>query len=153
VYDSNVGSILLVEADPETCGHWSDGLGTAGHAVLTATAMRDALSTIRDGGIDVVVIDAYDPRVGVVELARAIAEIPDAPPIVLVSGSPSAPEISARIGAAAFLLKPCEPPELVAAISRLVDKPLHPVRAFEDEPTNATRSIDDSERRALGRGA
>ncbi len=136
-----MGSILLVESDPVTCDEWSEALTAAGHAVLVAGAMREALPSIQDGGIDVVVIDAYDPRVGVVELAKSIAELPDAPPLVLVSGSPLAPEISARIGAATFLPKPCELSELVAAISRVVDKPLHPVRAFEDEPTNSTRSF------------
>jgi len=107
--------------------------------VLTAITMREALPVICDGGIEVVVIDAYDPRVGVIELARAIAALPDAPPVVLVSGSPSAPEISARIGAATFLPKPCEPAELVQAIARLVNDH-RPVQVFDDEPTGATRS-------------
>jgi len=134
-----VGSILLVESDPSTCDEWSEALTAAGHSVLAATAMREALPSIRDGGFDVVVIDAYDPRVGVVELARSIAALPDAPPVVLVSGSPSAPEISARIGAATFLPKPCDLADLIAAIGRLVGEPLRPVRAFEDEPTGSTR--------------
>jgi CheY-like chemotaxis protein len=132
VYDLNVGSILLVEADPETCGRWSADLGIAGHAVLTATAMRDALSTIREGGIDVVVIDAYDPCVGVVELAAALERLPDTPPLVLVSGSPAAPEIFA---------KPCEPDELVDVISRLLGQ-LRPVLVLEDEPTGPVRLYD-----------
>lgn len=133
-----VGSILLVESDQETCDGWSAALTVAGHAVLRAITMREALPAIRDGGIDVVVIDAYDPRMGVVELARAIEALPDAPPVVLVSGSPSAPEISARIGAATFLPKPCEPAELVHAIGRLITDH-RPVQVFEDEPTGTTR--------------
>ncbi len=133
-----MGSILLVESDPVTHDGWSLALTNAGHSVLTAITMREALPVICDGGIDVVVIDAYDPRVGVVELARAIAALPDAPPVVLVSGSPSAPEISARIGAATFLPKPCEPGELVDAIRRLVSDH-RPVQVFDDEPTGATR--------------
>jgi len=134
-----VGSILLVESDPVTYDEWAAALTAAGHDVLAAPAMREALPSIKDGGIDVVVIDAYDPKVGVVELARSIAALPDAPPVVLVSGSPSAPEISARIGAATFLPKPCDLPDLVAAIGRLVGEPLRPVRAFEDEPTGTSR--------------
>jgi DNA-binding NtrC family response regulator len=141
VYDFTVGSILLVEADPETCGRWSAELGDAGHSVLTTTAMRDALSTIREGGIDVVVIDAYDPSVGVVELAEALERLPDTPPLVLVSGSPAAPEISARICAAHFLAKPCEPNELVDAVSRLFGQP-RPVLVLEDEPTGPIRIYD-----------
>ena len=116
-------------------------IGEAGHSVLAATAMREALPVIRDGGIDVVVIDAYDPRAGVIELARAIDALPDAPPIILVSGSPDAPEISARIGAAAFLPKPCEASELVTAIARLVGQ-LRPVRIVEDEPTGPVRAFE-----------
>ncbi len=133
-----MGSILLVEADPEISDEWSAALTAAGHSVLKAAVMREALPFICDGGIDAVVIDAYDPRVGVGELARAIAALPDAPPVVLISGSPFAPEISARIGAATFLAKPCELPDLVAAISRLVGEPLRS-RVFEDEPTGSTR--------------
>jgi DNA-binding NtrC family response regulator len=123
-----------------TCDEWSSALSAAGHSVLTTAAMREAMTSIRDGGIDVVVIDAYDPRVGVVELARAISALPDAPPVVLVSGSPSAPEISARIGAATFLTKPCEPSELVAAIGRIVGDPIR-MRTFDDEPTGSTRQF------------
>lgn len=133
-----MGSILLVESDPATYDSWSSALTNAGHSVLTAITMREALPAIRDGGIDVVVIDAYDPRVGVVELARAIAALPDAPPLVLVSGSPAAPEISARIGAATFLPKPCESAELVQAVGRLVSDH-RPTQVFDDEPTGATR--------------
>lgn len=135
-----VGSILLVEADPVTCDQWATAISAAGHSVLSATAMREALPLIREGGIDAVVIDAYDPRHGVMELARSIEALPDAPPIILVSGSPAAPEMSARIGAAAFLPKPCEPSELVALVNRLIGA-LRPVRAFEDEPTGPTRPL------------
>lgn len=135
-----VGSILVVESDPETSEQWSRALAAAGHSILATTAIAEALPLIRDGGIDVVVIDTYDPRLGVVELARGMDALPDAPPIVLVSGSPDAPAISARIGAATFLAKPCEPAELVAIVRRLVGE-LRPVRAFEDEPTGPARHL------------
>jgi DNA-binding NtrC family response regulator len=104
----------------------------AGHEVLVAITMREAFLRISEGGIDAVVVDSYDPRVGVVELARTMTALPDAPPLVLVSPSPHAPEISARIGATAFLPKPCEPGELVAIVDRLTSD-VRPVRMFEDE--------------------
>jgi DNA-binding NtrC family response regulator len=129
-----VGSILLVEPDPETCDRWAAELGAAGHAVISATGLRDALPLIRDGGIDVVVIDCYDQCLGVVELGRSIEALPDAPPIVLVSASPAAPEISARIGAASFLAKPCDVAEVVEVVNRLLGE-LRPVRVVDDEPT------------------
>src|SRR5262245_46476000 len=109
----------------------------AGHTVEAAT-LSEALPLIRDGGIDIVVIDARDPRGAVVELARGIQVLPDAPPIVLVSGSPEAPEVSARIGAAAFVPKPLDPGELAGTIDRLLG--VRP-QVFEDEPTGRTRSF------------
>lgn len=132
-----MGSVLLVETDQETSERWARELGIAGHAVVLATLL-EAPVILREGGIDVVVIDCYDRCPGVLELARDIEQLPDAPPIVLVSNSPVAPEVSVRIGAAAFLPKPCETAELVSIIKRLLGK-LRPVRSFEDEPTGRTQ--------------
>lgn len=133
-----MGSILLVEADPEVCEQWATALGARGHAVHTAALTRDALPLLRDGGIDVVVVDAYDPRIGTVELARSIALLPDAPPLILVSASPHAPELSARMGAVAFVPKPCDAAEIVAAVSRVITNS-RPVLLVDDEPTTRTR--------------
>jgi len=133
-----VGSILIVEADPGTRDRWAAALVVVGHAVVTAATMRDALASISDGGIDAVVVDVYDPRGGVVELAADIATLPDAPPLVLVSGSPAAPELSARIGAAHFLAKPCECDELVDVVGRLLGQ-VRPVLVLDDEPTGPIR--------------
>lgn len=133
-YDFSVGSILLVEPDPTVSDPWVAALGAAGHSVHVATTAREALPLIQEGGIDAVVIDAYDPLTGIIELARRIEALPDAPPIVLISGSPEAPEISARIGAAAFVPKPCEPAELVAVANRLAG--VRPVRIVEDDPSD-----------------
>jgi len=127
-----MGSILIVEADVATSDEWAGAVQAAGHSVLTASGMREALRLIRDGGIDVVVLDVYDPRAGVIELARGMNALPDAPPIVLISGSPAAPTFSARIGAAMFLPKPCEPDEVVTAVDRLLQW-LRPVRIVEDD--------------------
>lgn len=129
-----MGSILLVETDSRE--RWSEDLARAGHSILEAATMAEAPAFVREGGIDLVVIDAYGQCVGVIELAREIESLPDAPPIVLVSSSPVAPEVSARIGAAAFLTKPCESQELLDVIARIVTRP---VLVFEDEPTNLTK--------------
>jgi DNA-binding NtrC family response regulator len=135
-----MGSILLVEPDVATCDEWAAAMGAYGHAVLTTGGMREALRLIREGGIDVVVLAVYDPRAGVVELARGMDALPDAPPIVLISGSPAAPMFSARIGAATFLPKPCEPSEVVTAVGRLLGRP-RPVRVVEDELPGPTHQL------------
>jgi DNA-binding response OmpR family regulator len=129
-----MGSILLVEADAALSDAWAAAIAASGHSVLTASGMREALMTVRDGGIDVVVVDVYEPRAGVVELAQRLNALPDAPPIVLVSGSPDAPRVSVQIGAASFVPKPCEPSEVVTAVGRLLGRP-RPVFWVEEEPT------------------
>jgi len=137
-----VGSILVVQSDPDSRDSLGIALREAGHEVILAFAVREATLRLREGGIDVVVIDAYDPRVGIPELARHMEALPDAPPLVLLSGSPHAPEISARIGAAAFIPKPYESSEVVVAIDRIAGH-VRPVRVIddEDEPTGPVRHI------------
>lgn len=134
-----MGSILVVQSDPDTRDRLGTALREAGHEVIVAFVVREAVLRLREGGIDVVVVDALDPRVGVSELARHMESLPDTPPFVLLSGSPHAPEISARVGAAAFIPKPYDPAELVVAIDRLTGT-VRPVRTFdEEEPTGPVR--------------
>jgi CheY-like chemotaxis protein len=135
-----MGSILLVESDPETRDRLGSAMREAGHEVIHATA-REAFLRVSEGGIDAIVVDSYDPRVGIVELAKSLDTLPDSPPFVLVSASPYAPEISARVGAAAFLAKPVEIADLVLVLARLVGE-IRPLRTpgFEDEdPTGPVR--------------
>jgi two-component system OmpR family response regulator len=136
-----MGSILLVEADMTISDEWSAAITASGHSVLTASGLREALMVVREGGWDVVVIDAYDPRAGVVELARGMNALPDAPPIVLISESPAAPKVSVRIGAATFVPKPCEADEVVTAVGRLLGR-VRPLRFVEDELTDRTRQLE-----------
>lgn len=137
-----MGSILLVESDPETRDRLGGAMREAGHEVLVAVTVREAFLRISEGGIDVVVLDSYDPRIGVTELAKNMNALPDAPPVILVSASPYAPEISARIGAAAFVAKPVDLAELVNAIGRIVGSEVRSLRNFEDEdPTGPVRQF------------
>lgn len=116
---------------------WALALEASGHTVLAAVAMDDGISHLRDGGIDIVVIDAVDGTGNLPDLVAALERLPDAPPFVLLSASPAAPEISAHLGAAAFLARPCtadEMGEVVRRLSRFRGVPLpHP--QFDDEPT------------------
>ena len=135
-----MGSILVLQADPS--GAWGEALEAAGHATQVVTRVRDAMHLVKDGGIEVIVIDALDPRVGVADLANEIAELPEAPPIILISSSPYAPSISVRIGAAAFLPKPLDVAELIALVARMATH-TRPVLLvdLEDEPTTEHHSV------------
>ena len=139
-----MGTVLVVDTDPDTRSRVESAIANAGNTVLVVSSLGDAFDTIGEGGIDVVVVDSYDPRVGVADLARKLDALPDAPPLVLVSRSPHAPEISARIGVAAFVAKPLDVAELVAAIQRLLGE-VRPVRvvetAVDDDPSAPVRQV------------
>jgi len=136
-----VGSILVVQSDPDTRDRLGSTLRGAGHEVIVAFAVREAVARLREGGIDVVLIDAYDPRVGVSELSREMDTLPDTPPLVLISGSPHAPEISARIGAAAFIPKPYDANEIVGVLDRVAGatRPVKLIDEDDEEPTGPVR--------------
>ncbi|HEY1548010.1 MAG TPA: hypothetical protein VGG28_09320 [Kofleriaceae bacterium] len=133
-----MGSILVVEAEPDHQDRLGATVRGAGHEVVGAVTAADAFSRTSEGGIDVIVVD--DPSIAT-DLARALHALPDPPPVVLVSSSPLAPEISAHIGAAAFLPQPFEADELMRVIARHVEP--RPVRLFaefaDDEPTDLLR--------------
>lgn len=120
-YRQLVGSILLVvPSDLKTSDRWGAELRRSGYEVLLALTWREAYRKILMGGIDVVVIDSFDPRLGYEQLARTIGGVRDAPPILLVSSSPSAPALCAEIGGSVCLPKPCDPRALIELIKQLV---------------------------------
>jgi CheY-like chemotaxis protein len=133
-----MGSILVVEAEPDHQDRLGATVRGAGHEVVGAVTAADAFSRTSEGGIDVIIVD--DPSIAT-ELARTLQALPDPPPVVLVSSSPRAPEISAHIGAAAFLPQPFDPDELMRVIARHVEP--RPVRSFaefpDDEQTDLLR--------------
>lgn len=88
--------------------------------MVVAITWREAYRRIRKRGIDAVVVDSFDPRIGYEQLAGSVRGLPDAPPIVLVSSSPAAAALSAEIGASVWLPKPCELRALLEVVDQLV---------------------------------
>ena len=147
-----MSTALVVEPDPTTAWQWATALSSQGHNVVQAREPAAAIEHIRDGGVDVVVLDAISGRAAIVAMMDALERLPDAPPIVLLSSTTDGPELSARIGAAAFLLMPCDVEDLLREVGRITggavrsSQPLLtvPPVAFDDEPTgpNSFRYAD-----------
>ena len=113
-------------------GAWCRSLATRGHEVLAVSGVVDGIERAREGGIDVVVVDSYDTSGAVAELVSELDRLPDAPPMILVSSSPQAPEMSAHIGAAAFVPKPCDPEDLADQVQRIAGATVRRLSHVED---------------------
>jgi DNA-binding NtrC family response regulator len=113
-------TVLIISADPAARGSWARALETQRHAVITAATIDVAVGHSREGGIDAVVFDASDREHEGRALMTALDRLPEPPPVVLVSSSQRGPELSAHLGAAAFLAKPCTADDIVAECQRLL---------------------------------
>lgn len=105
----------------------------SGHTVISASGVAEGVRRVREGGIDVILVDHLHSDDELTEFVGELERLPDPPPFVLISDSPSAPEISAHLGAAAFLPKPCATEEIVTLAHRFGTIPVRP--HIEDEPT------------------
>lgn len=132
-----MGTILLVQRDPTLRGAWSRALRARKHDVIGCADLDAAINHAREGGIDVVVFDGSDRERDGRALVEELDRLPEPPPVILVSSSPRAPELSAHLGAATFVPKPCTGEDIVAECERLSSRRLrHPRVVIEDEPTD-----------------
>ncbi len=129
-----VATILVVQEDPILRASWSKLLETHGHEVLAEADVIEAVVRAREGGIDAVVLDTSDPGRSARTLLDELQRLPEPPPLILVSSSSKAPELSARLGAAAFVPKPCTPDEVAGVVAGVVNTYVrhHP----DQEPTD-----------------
>lgn len=100
----------------------------AGYSVLTADDGQAALEIVGRELPDLVVTDILMPRMDGFQLCRAIktnqrtARIP----VIFYTGSynePADKDLGLGLGAAAYLVKPLEPRELIAQVTRAIGKP------------------------------
>lgn len=98
---------------------------SAGYSVLTAEDGERALEIAREERPDLVVTDILMPRLDGFQLCRALKSDPvlQRVPVVFYTGSygeTADRELGLSLGAAAYLVKPLEPNELLEAVARAV---------------------------------
>ncbi len=100
-------SLLSQEGDMEAAGTSSDG--------------SDALAKIEALHPDVVLLELVQPRLDGLGVLRKLAEKDSAPPVVVLTGFVNAHVVAecAELGAAYFLSKPCDTPELIQRLRRV----------------------------------
>jgi DNA-binding NtrC family response regulator len=121
------GTLLILSPGSAPEEPWTPELEARGYVVLYAEEPGQALVHVRTTAVDCVLIntptETCDSVTAFVEQLTCERE---SPPFVLVSSSPSAPTYSAKLGAAAFVPKPCGAEELEHVLARMSVRPMRP---------------------------
>lgn len=101
---------------------------SAGYAVLTADDGQQGLEIVRSELPDLVVTDILMPRLDGFQLCRAIKTGPltQRIPVIFYTGSYNEAadrDFGLSLGAAAYLVKPLEPREFIAEVTRAIGRP------------------------------
>ena len=116
--------ILVVDDYADALDVWAIMLGTAGFDVRTAATGPEALHQVKTRVPDLIVMDLLLPGLSGLDVARELRSHDDTRhvPLIAVTGCSSDAELALarQSGFASILRKPCEPPELVDEIRRLL---------------------------------
>ena len=113
--------ILLVEDEAITRNAFADALRREGQEVIEAADGVEALSLLDKWDFDLVITDLVMPKLNGFLLVAQIRATRPRIPVLLISGYLS--QDGGRIissGSAEFMHKPIDPPDLVAAVQRLL---------------------------------
>ena len=115
--------ILLVDDEPNQLRTVGRILRREGYEVLTAPDGRAALEQLRERPIDVVVTDLNMPSLDGLSLLRETEALPARPATIVLTGYGTiASAVEAmKLGAADYLIKPCNPDELKIVIRRQLE--------------------------------
>jgi CheY-like chemotaxis protein len=119
--------VLIVDDSRDTCEIYAAYLGHFGFSTLTAHDGSNAVAMAINLKPDVIVMDVSMPNVDGITAIRWLKSHPRtrAIPVILLTGYPAdaIEQGGIEAGAAAFLTKPCPPPELEVHVRRLIDRP------------------------------
>jgi DNA-binding response OmpR family regulator len=107
--------VLVVEDNADLREMYEEILSMSGHGVDLAETAADGLAAIKRAQPDVVLLDLGIAG-GVTEILQ---ELGSGARVVLASGARDLPERAAALGAAAYLLKPFGPEQLIATVERI----------------------------------
>jgi DNA-binding response OmpR family regulator len=116
------GRILIVEDDPSILRGLQLNLGMEGYAVRSAMDGETGLQLARSEKPDLLVVDVMLPKLGGLELVKALrATDPDLPILILSAKGQEADKVSGlRFGADDYMTKPFGLKELLARIEALL---------------------------------
>ena len=111
--------VLLVEDDDDNRELMAEVLTAAGCTVHSVASGPEALRTLSERSVDVVVTDLGMPGMGGLEMARAAKAIAPAVPVLVVTGWAERDDVERARGREvdSVLLKPVDPESLTEAVA------------------------------------
>lgn len=120
---ATTGKTVLVVDDEETLRNLAAALiRSRGHATLTAANGREALQTLSNGGVDLLVLDIVMPGMSGLETLAEIRKLGREVPVVLLTGRSSDEDLIGGYekGADYYLTKPLRPAALLNIVDYLI---------------------------------
>jgi CheY-like chemotaxis protein/glycine cleavage system H lipoate-binding protein len=117
---ASTGRVLVVDDEPVVCAGISRVLQRHGYEVETALGARPALDRLREGRVDVMLVDIMMPTMNGLDLLRQLRERGSEARIIVITGLGAARNAieAFRLGAFDFVTKPFTSDELLAATMR-----------------------------------
>jgi two-component system response regulator ResD len=132
------GHILVVDDERAIRRLLRMYLTDAGFTVAEAGDGRQALEQVRQGGIDLVLLDLMLPEIDGLDVCRRIRESSALPVVILTARGDEAQRVTGlELGADDYVVKPFSPAEVVArvrAVLRRAGEPPDPHRALRAGP-------------------
>ncbi len=121
-----MSKILAVDDNPDLLRVVVAAFKLAGHRVLSTTVPQQVTGLLEENPVDAVVLDVMMPMVSGLDLLKEIRSQAQwkSLPVLLLSGLGGTEDRvrGIREGADDYLVKPFEPPELVARVERLIER-------------------------------
>ena len=117
----NEARVLLVDDDRELCQMLTEYLNAEHFEVRSVHDGGDALTAMKDGGCDILILDVMLPTVGGFDVLRKLGADHETPIIMLTARGDDIDRIvGLELGADDYLSKPFNPRELVARIRAIM---------------------------------
>ena len=140
-----MATILIVDDDAALRESLAETLADLGHQALAAATGMEALSRVRSGPIDAVLLDLKMPDMTGIEVLRRIRELEHAAPVVVLTAFASADNTieAMRLGAFDHLTKPIGRAELAGIVERAL-------RSRTAHAAGPPQRVEDSEDTLIG---
>jgi len=114
--------LLVVDDDPDVRDSLRRALGYAGYAVATAANGADALSSVAQSPVDLIILDVLMPMLDGFDTCRALRERGDVTPVLTLTALDAVDDRVAGLEAGAddYLVKPFALRELIARVNALL---------------------------------